>query len=290
MIRKIFLSTISAMLLACSPSGGEQSAKETLFVSIAPLKYITEQIADTTFDIRVLVPETTSPETYEPTVQQIGALAKTRAYISTGLIDFEKELSGKIASVAPQTQYIDLSQGMQGLVGGTCSHDHGHSEHNHAEDPHIWLSVGKVREMAAKIAEQLALINPQQREQYQQNYRNFAARLDHLDSTIAQTLAQGNVHSFAIAHPSLTYYAMDYGLDQIAIETEGKEPSVQAMKQIIDTLRARKISKVFYQRQTNGASAERIAHEVGASTVEFDPLAEDWQANLLYITDQLSKP
>lgn len=261
---------------------------DVIYVSIAPLKYIVEQIADSNVRVEVLVPETTSPESYEPTIQQIKELSRAKAYISIGLIDFEQALSGKIEDIAPQTAYLNLSDGVK-TVMGSCGHAHGsdHNDHGHGSDPHIWLSPKIIRQMSMKVAELLSSIYPQSSELHEQKLAQLIRSIDSLDRYIHNSLDSTSGRSFAIGHPSLSYFAEDYNLNQISIEVDGKEPSVRALKQLIDTLRVNKISVILYQRQTSDAAAQTIARETGGRAIEFDPLSDDLLENLRRLTDTL---
>lgn len=280
---KKLIPIISLLLVACGQSSKPKD--EVIYVSIAPLRYVVEQIASPGTRVEVLVPETTSPESYEPTVQQIKALADARLYISTGLIDFEQALAGKIGDIAPNTVILDLSEGVE-TVAGHCGH--GHDDHHHGVDPHIWLSPRIVKQMGGSIATQLQQLHPDSAQVFQQRTEQFAAQIDSLDNHIRQALGGTQRNSFAIGHTSLTYFANDYGLRQIAIENEGKEPSVKTMKQLVDSLQRLGVKGVLYQRQTSDAAAQTIARELpGGHAIEFDPLAPDWLSNMYRLADSL---
>ena len=278
---------MTAALILGGCRAPEESGKGTIYVSIAPLKYFVEQIADTAFMVRVLVPETTSPETFEPTVQQIRRLAGARTYIAVGLIDFENELAGSVRNVAPDINYLDLSEGVE-IIAGSCRHDHsadGH--HSHPADPHIWLSPRIVKDMAQKIARQLVELDPAREKFFYARLDRFLAAIDSLDDHIRSAFDSSGRRAFAIGHPSLTYYAHDYGLEQISVEADGKEPGALKMKEIVDLLKSKGIATVLTQKQTTAAAAEAVARELGGEAVLFDPLAEEWLGNMYYVTSIL---
>lgn len=275
---------LSVITLSSCMVGTLKTHDKTIFVSIAPLKYIVEQIADPNTEIQILVPETTSPESYEPTVQQIKQLSTAQAYISIGLIDFEQALASKITDLAPKTAYLDLSAGVD-VAEGSCSHEDSH--HHHGVDPHIWLSPKIVRGFSIKVAALLSEINPDSADVYTARSAKFIASIDSLDSHIAASLKTSKRKTFAIGHPSLTYFARDYNLHQIAIEVDGKEPSAHTISQIVDSLRSRQVNIVLFQRQTSDAAAQTIAREIRGRAIEFDPLATNWKNNLYKLTDTI---
>lgn len=280
---KRIIPILSLFLIGCSQSSKPKD--EVIYVSIAPLKYVVEQIADSGTRIEVLVPETSSPESYSPTVQQIKALSDAKAYISTGLIDFEQALQEKIAEIAPNTALIDLSENVD-VLDGNCSHSH--DNHEHGIDPHIWLSPKVVSGMGRRVAAYLSEAKPDSAAVYTRRAHDFARQIDSLDAYIRGALTKAKRNQFAIGHTSLTYFADDYGLEQIAIEADGKEPSVKVMKQLVDSLQHMGVKAVFFQRQTTDAAARTIARELpGGRTVEFDPLAPDWMGNMYRLADSL---
>ena len=81
----------------------DNAPQKGITVSIEPLRYVTEQIAGNDFDIRVLVPPGSSPETYEPTPEQMKQVANSLAYIDIGLIDFERNLENAGLSIPQKT-------------------------------------------------------------------------------------------------------------------------------------------------------------------------------------------
>jgi zinc transport system substrate-binding protein len=79
-----------------------------------------------------------------------------------------------------------------------------------------------------------------------------------------------------IFHPNLGYLARDYGLEEISVEFEGKEPSPSRMKDLIDRARKDNLKTIFVQREYDTKNAKAIAEEIGAGITIIDPLSEDW--------------
>lgn len=119
---------------------------------------------------------------------------------------------------------------------------------------------------------------------YAERCERFLERLRTLDRTVGERLGQSGVRKFLIYHPALTYYAGDYGIEQIAIEQEGKEPSARRLAELIETGRREGIRNIFYQSQFPASSVEIIAHDLGGRAVAIDPLAEDIVGNIEAIT------
>ncbi len=264
-----------------------QPKKEVVFVSIPPLRWVVAQIVDTaTTRIEVFVPESSSPESYEPTVRQIRALADAKAYISIGLIDFEQVLEGQIKEIAPKTPLLNLaaSAGIEPLPEIRHHQDQQHD----LQDPHIWLSPRRMATIGQEVARFLGELTPDSASAYRDRAQKLVERIDTLDDRLDRIAHTARRKQFAIGHPALGYLADDYGLQQIVIEDEGKEPSVRMMKQLVDSLQRTGVKSVLYQRQTSDAAARAIAREVaGGRAVMFDPLVEKWLDNMHELADTL---
>jgi zinc transport system substrate-binding protein len=85
---------------------------------------------------------------------------------------------------------------------------------------------------------------------------------------------------FMVYHPAWGYFADAYGLMQVPIEIEGKNPKPSQLKELIENAREKDIRVIFVQPQFSTKSAELVAREINGQVVFADPLAEDWLANL----------
>lgn len=275
---------LAATLLVAACGGKERRAidPDTIYVTIAPLKGLTERIVGDDFPIEVLVPAGASPETFEPTPRQLIAVNESRWLFAVGLIDFEQALLQRIER---QEKIVSLHNGIE-LIEGSCAHHHAH--HAHGIDPHIWTSPRALQQMAANLYEAIRTAYPDS-VRYATNYTALQADLQRLDADVTTALSTADVREFVVYHPALTYYARDYGLHQRAIEQEGKEPSARHLAELIASARAQGIRTILYQRQFPRSSVEAIAADMEAEAVEFDPLAEDICAEIRRITQKITQ-
>jgi zinc transport system substrate-binding protein len=318
MIGKSFFGVILCALLGSCGAGGTKSENNTLVVSIEPLRYIVGGIVGDGFEISVMVPPGASPETWEPAPLQMRAAESAQLVFSTGLIGFETAM---LARLPRQERYVDLSDGIE-LIYTAEDHDHDHeSESEHGPgpakiggdghrhggvDPHIWMAPRQLARMARTAYDHIHEIWPDS-VSYTVNYAALANRLETLDSLVSNRFevalsgrrdgsASGREDSsarddagpgraFMIFHPALTYYARDYGLRQIALESDGKEPSARQLAEIVATARAQGVTKVLYQNEFPRRTVEVVAAEIGAQPVEIDVVGYDVVDNILKITD-----
>ena len=247
--------------------------KDRIYVTINPLRSIAEELTCGDFEVEVLVPRGASPETFEPSAQQIAALNNANLVFKVGLIDFEQSM---MANINNKQRVIDLSQGIEPLKG-CCSH--GHKHHTHGIDPHIWCAprtlTTMVKNMHAALKERYT-----DSTKYDIAAEAILSRLSNLDKECAENIESSGVQSIMIYHPAYTYLARDYGIEQIAIEQEGKEPTPKQLRTLIDKARSQNIGIIFHQPQYNANKLSAIATESGAEIVVTDPLADDIVAEI----------
>lgn len=270
-----------ASLLAMSAGAASASAPLPVFVSILPQQYFVEQVGGDHVAVSVLVGPGQSPETYEPTPKQMAALARARIYFSIG-VAFEDTWMKRIQAANPALRVVPMQQGVALLPLAAAGGEPG------GTDPHVWTSPQRVKRMAANVRDALIQADPAQRGDYESNYRTFAAELDKLDGDIRSLLAPARGKAFMVFHPAWGYFAHDYGLRQIPIEAEGKEPGAKSLARVIELGRRESVKVIFVQSQFSRRTAETVAVAIGARVVAVDPLAEDYPQNLLRVAREFA--
>lgn len=269
--------------------------KPVVTVSIAPQKYFLERLAGDRFEVNVMVPPGIEPDLYEPKPQQLEQLARSQVYFTLGL-PFERQWLPKVRSLYPQLLMVDPSQGMQRLpMAEHHHHDHDHDEETQAPaseedrlDPHVWLSPVAMRDQVGVMADTLERLDPEKKAIYDQQEKQVVQEITELDRDLRQQLAGLKQRKFMVFHPVWGYFARDYNLQMIAIETEGTEPSPGDLAKLIDLGKKEKIQVVFAQPELSQRSADAIAKEIGAQVVLISPLAENWLENLRDLAKQLT--
>ncbi len=219
-----------------------------------------------------MVPPGASPATWEATPAQMKSLGDALIYFRIGHIGFEKAWMAKAAEINPEMKITDLSENLT-LRG--MSYDHG--DHSHSGiDPHVWMSPGNMEIMAEKVFDELLKLFPQHKEFLERNYSALLLEIEETGQFASDQLSAYKGETFLIFHPSLGYFADDYGLLQAAIENEGKEPSSAHMIKIIDMARSKGIKVIFVQQEFDRRNAEIIANEIEGQVIEFNPLSESW--------------
>ena len=303
-----FLALVGLLCLAAC-GGKRQKAERIISVTIEPQRYFAERIAGEHFAIHCVVPAGQSPETYDPTPQQMVQIGESEAYLRIGSIGFELAWMEAIKQNNPHLQIYDLSEGMPLLKGEEEEAEEGHEhEHAHAHDhapeaateaehhhhhhggvdPHIWSSIHGARIVAQNTLAALQALDPANADTYTANYQQVVALIDSTEAVINTLLKPLAHRSFIIYHPALTYMAAEYELEQLCIEMDGKEPSPAQLKSLVETAQAHHTKVVFVQQEFDQKNAELIAKETGCQLTPINPLAYDWSREMIRIAKALA--
>ncbi len=284
-MHRISLYTLVIILFVACNRKNTETDSILLSASILPQKYFIGQITGELYEVNILIPPGASPASYEPVPRQIAQVEKSAAYFMAGHIGFEHSWMDKILASNPEMAVFDLSEGIELIqTDESLFTDH---DHQGGVDPHIWVSPKRVKFIAENIYRAMVEIDPDRKEFYHTNYIRFREDLDSLDLVIEQMLRDFKGRSFIIFHPALSYLAADYGIKQVAIEWEGKEPSPGYLMGLIDHAKKENLNVVFVQQQFDMDNARAVADDLGGKIVRINPLDEDWKASVLQIVNAL---
>lgn len=271
-----FLFCSLSLAYSCKNQSGNH---RIVSVSILPQKYLIEKIAGDYLQVNVMIPPGMNPATCDLSTEQLRKLYDSDLCFTIGYLPFEQTHLYPVLSNRKDIPVINHSEGMN-LLEGSCGHTHDET-HTHGTDPHIWLSPRNFKTMATTVYRTLSERYPDRADLFRQNYDGLIQEIDGVDQKARQVFDSPCQKVFLIYHPALTYFAADYGLEQISIENEGKEPNPTHLKKIIDLARAKGIHLIFIQSQFDATNAEAIAREIGGRIEPIDPLAENWTGELL---------
>ena len=262
----------------CAEPSSANKEKIKVFVSILPQAYFVERVGGEQVDVSVLVGPGYSPATYEPTPRQMAELGKAKVYFRIG-VPFEDVWMMRISGANPHMKVIDTHSDVELRPVNAYHFNKTRQHHPYSKgmkDPHIWLSLRLVKVQAQNICRALISEDPAQRVYYQENLKAFHHDLDRLDAEIKEILENLKTRKFMAFHPAWGYFAWDYGLEQIPIEVEGKEPNARTLAGLIKRSKQEGIKVVFVQAQFSTRNAETVAQAIGGRIVQIDPLAKDY--------------
>ena len=279
---------IAGLLIIFLYSPQEASARPLrVFVSILPQKYFAEKIGGDLVDVAVMVEPGANPQTYEPKPKQMLALAKTSIYLAIG-VPFETTWLPKIAATNPNMLVVHTDAGIKKIPMMAHHRESELEEDRHGiQDPHVWLSPPLVIIIAENMLQAFIKVDPAHRLIYEKNHNSFVKELVVLDAEIRATFrGKGKAVEFMVFHPAWGYFAQAYGLEQVPIELEGKQPKAAELQRLIQYAKQRGIKVIFAQPQFSRQAAQAITESIGGQIVLADPLAADWDRNLRQVASK----
>lgn len=276
-------------------------------VSILPQETFLKAIAGDLVEVVVMIPPGNSPANYQPSPKQMVDFNDSEVYFH---IDVAAEVNIMDAISNKSMRLVDLAEVSDAayparyfeednyLDSEVDDHDHDHDEdededaleHDHSHegrDPHIWLSPRRVVVMVEEMVRVLSDIDPNNKDLYETNGKAYIQALNDLDEKIEEVFSGYENPTFLIYHPSYGYFADDYGLNMIAIESEGKAATIKGLDKVIDYALKNDIKAIFYQEEFDSNQAEIVAKEINGVTIKVRPLSKDYINSLNDMVEKL---
>jgi len=288
-------SLVAMSLIGCgggdntSSGEGETLREDTIrvVVSVPPQADFVRRIGGEHVQVDVLVGDGQDPHTFSPTPAQMQTLGRAQIYFTVGM-PFEEPISAKIAAANSGITVIDTASGIE-KIAQQCDHsDHDHGDHDeHQDDPHIWLAPQLIKLQAAHIATALTAAAPAHAAVFAANLSRFEDTLDTLHAEITEMTRPHIGEKFFVFHPAFGYFAHAYGMDQVAVEVGGNNPTPKELATFLASAKEEGIRLLFVQPQFDSRSAEVVAKSLDAKVVTLDALAGDVLPNLRYIAEAI---
>jgi zinc transport system substrate-binding protein len=273
--------TAMALLLmsaACAAAAPVEGDKIGVMVTVMPQVEFVSEVGGGRVDVTAMVPPGANPHTYEVTPAQMGRLSTAKIYFKVGSpIEFELTWLDKLTAQNKSMMVVDCNKGIE-LIQSIDPDEPG-------TDPHTWTSPQNVKIMVNNICDGLVQLDSINKSYYEGNRDIYLQKLGTLDADIKSSLVGTRSRTFIVYHPAWGYFAREYGLQQLGIEKDGKEPQAAYMARLISEARDKNIRIIFVSPQFDTRSAEAIAREIGGNVVSIDPEGRNYIDNMRKVAD-----
>jgi ABC-type Zn uptake system ZnuABC Zn-binding protein ZnuA len=277
----ILLLTVGIVASACGgPVTPQASDRLKVVTTVAPLTNIVRNIGGERIDLQGIVPEGTDSHTFEPAPSDARLLSEADLVLVNGL-----HLETPTEKLAEQNKKAGAT--IYRLGDNTISeqewiYDFSFPKESGDPNPHLWMNVAYARKYAELTRDQLAKLDPANKDYYDSNFTRYAAALDELDKGIVEaikTIPEKN-RRLVTYHDSFAYFAPRYGMTVIgAVQpADFKEPSPQDMAAIIDQLKKERVPAIFGSEVYPSKVLDQIGKEADVqfvSTLRDDDLPGD---------------
>lgn len=296
MKKLIPLLILILLLAACSQEKLQNEAagdaKVDVYTTVYPLTYFAERIGGDRVNVKSIYPAGSNEHTFEPTQQDMIALAESDLmfYVGLGLEGFIENAKKTLKS--EQVEFIATADAIsdEELESGEA-HEEEHEEHeadaheghNHGStDPHVWISPVLSQKLAGSIRDSLVAKDPEGTELYEENYAQLIEELNQLNQKFVDMADHAANKTFFVSHAAFGYITEPYGIEQVAVAglNSQDEPSQKELTEIVDLAKEKNIKYIVFEQNVSSNLAEVIQKEVGAEAVQMHNLGVLTQENI----------
>ncbi|HHS13533.1 MAG TPA: zinc ABC transporter substrate-binding protein [bacterium] len=255
---------ILAVLMLAGMGCGRKPVRTgpVIATSIFPIADVTARLAGPEAEVFFVIPPGANPHSYEPVPSDVRRLQKVDLFIGV-----HPEFDGWIRRfLPPRVLTINLIEP-----------EHGHAAENEdGHNPHIWLSVKRMRRLLPELTRQLCQADSQAAERIKEAGRVYADSLDRLDRSIHDLMSGVQDRPFIQWHPAWTFFARDYGLSLAGSiqRGHGHEPSLKSFEQLTSEAREKGVRLIVIGLNLESRAVEALAREIGADVLQLDNLGD----------------
>ncbi|SMQ86784.1 zinc transport system substrate-binding protein [Bacillus sp. OV166] len=275
----IFLLMVSGCSNTASTKSektSEESKKLQIVTTFYPMYYFTKEVAGSSANVELLIPNGAEPHDWEPTAKDLIKIQNADVFIYNSQY-FELWTEKVLKSINDSNlKVVEAASGIK-LMDALESEDdeeHGHSEHTSSVDPHVWLSPVLAQLEVNTIAKALEQADPKNKDQFQKNAEALNAELADLDHLYKETIDKAKKKEFVTQHAAFGYLAKQYGLTQIPIAglSPDVEPTLGKLTELTELTKKKNTEVIYFEEMTSSKVAETLAKEIGAKTEVLNPL------------------
>ena len=237
------------------PDYSQDDGRISVVATMYPLAYFAMGL-DPFADITVIVGSGMEPHDYEPSIQDVKVIQDAEILLANGVIDEwalrALDADGRVHDTIVALEYLELSK----------------------TDPHFWLDPSYAETLVRHIGDQLIRIDPTRADVIRANVEEKVSALRDVDDAYRAGLQHCTIPEVVTAHEAFGFLARAYNFTAHGISglNPEEEPSAAAIAEIVDLVRVRGITTVYFETLTNDALAETIALETGAKSDVLDPI------------------
>lgn len=273
------IASLLFLLAACATSGGSNAPGEgnkgrlRIVATTTIVGDVVAQIGGEVVDLTVLLPVGADPHTFEPTPQDLVAIAEADLIVANGA-GLETFLEGLLENAREDSEVVSVSEGIDLRRLEDAQADDEDEEHG-AEglDPHVWFDPNNVIIWTDNIEQALSKRDPSNAQIYASNAESYRRELNELDGWIREQVGNlpGEKRKLVTDHQIFGYFAERYGFEQVGAVipsfSAGAEPSAQQIAALEDKIEQLRVPAIFVGQTVNPSLAERIARDTGIKVV-----------------------
>ncbi len=255
----------------------------TVAVTMAPLAYLADRLLNGVLSgarspvVITVLPRDANPESWSPTPKDLSRALRADLYVAVGGPDLPLE-SKHLLPLMHEAGIPIVSLDQTEDANPSLS-----------RAPHAWLSPRLMARIATDLARALIAIDEASALRITSNLETLRDDIDRLDRSIDQRLSDRNVTVFYVDHPAWTHFAEYYGLEQVALERDEKEPTARQLVALLERAKRDRVAVLLVTKGAPSPATATFVHELRLETIELDPLQYDWLLGLDRAADAIAQ-
>jgi ABC-type Zn uptake system ZnuABC Zn-binding protein ZnuA len=251
----------SPQALASAPLAEGESLRVVATTSL--VADAVRRVAGAAADLTTLMPPGTDPHSYEPTPQDLRAVAEAHLVLANGF-GLELFLADLMESSGSSAPVVAVSDGIEPLRA---------EDGSGGIDPHTWLDPLNVARWVENIKAAVSALDPQRAAEYAERAAAYQADLEALDADLRHQIEDVPAEDRLLVtdHDELGYFAARYGFQVIGAVVPGTstvaEPSAQEIAALEDAIRGYGVRAIFISQVVTPVLAQRVADDTGIRLV-----------------------
>ena len=203
--------------------GIHSQEKPCIAVSVPAYTEIVQELSGDLARVCCLVPAGVSFHTYDPRPQDIEGIYQCSLWFSI-MDPFEDKIANALLSHHASIKRIDLRAHLPLITHSCC---------NASVDPHIWINPHLMKIQLFTIASALKELFPEHKTEIEKRLTILLEKMDELITEVDGLLLPCKGRFIVVAHGAYGYLCHEYGIEQLSLEQEGKEPSLASFSSLI---------------------------------------------------------
>lgn len=156
-------------------------------------------------------------------------------------------------------------------------------------DPHLWTSPAIMSASATVFEQAIARLDPEHAVLYKNNLRQLQEKISKIDRQIRTIVEMQSVGKLLVYHPAWGHFCQDYGLQQLAVEDEGKSPGAGSLADLFARLEKDKIKFIISSPGADQRVVATVVEQLQIDLIMIDPMDPDWMQMMLSMKNALEK-
>lgn len=279
-----FAATLAGCAQKRPPANADANGPIEVVTTISTLESFVRGVGGDKVRVRSIVPIGASPETFEPTPQDVATVAQAQLLVENGA-GLESWLDRLLRDAGTNVPVVVCAAGLPVKNA----------------NPHLWMDPQLAKRYVMKIRDGLIAADPKDAAYFRINAAHYNARLDALTARIqAQINTLPPPHRYMVVfHNAWQYYNDRFGITTLGFveRNPGQEPNPQQIAELVDLAKAHGVRAVFSEPEYSPKLLSTIAQGAGIAVVQnlyddslgTDPRVADYISMLEYDTGVIVK-